>query len=307
MVILINPNACAGKASEKWNKIKRSLNKKICSAEIITLNGAGSKSVVENCINKGETEFVAAGGDGTINHLLNDIVSSATDQLEYIKLGAIGLGSSNDFHKPFDKNNGVNGIHCKINFKNIEKQDLCRLSWEDENGLFKSRFFLLNSSIGITAEANLLFNKPDRMLRFLKRKNTNTAIIYAALKTIFTYKNRKVKICTGGAEKQVSVTNLGIVKSPHFSGNFCYDSSYEPGNGKYNVHLIEGMPLFRLLTILYRLTKKRFSGYPGTSSCLTDKIAIKSNKTFAVEFDGEVIETKKAVYSIIPRAVNICK
>lgn len=307
MVILLNPNACQGKANEKCNKIKGLLNEKISSAEIITLNGIGSKAVVENYINKGETEFVAAGGDGTVNHLLNDIVNSAYGQLKYLKLGAIGLGSSNDFHKPFNKNDNVNGIYCKINFKNTRIHDLCKVSYEDENGSLKSRFFLLNSGIGITAEANLLFNKPDRILRFLKRRNTNTAIIYAALKTIFTYRNRKVKINAGNGERYILLTNLGIIKSPHFSGNFCYDSEYEPGNGKYNVHLCECMSFFRILLTLYRLVRKRFSGYPGTSSCMTNEITIESDKTLAVEFDGEVIETKKVVYSIIPKAINICQ
>jgi len=306
MVILINPKACAGKANEKWNKINGLLDEKISSAKIITLNGIGSKAVVENYINKGETEFIAAGGDGTVNHLLNDIINSAKSQLKYIKLGAIGLGSSNDFHKPFN-NNKVNGVHYKINFKNAKLQDLCCVLYEDINGFFKSRYFLLNSSIGITAEANLLFNKPDRILRFLKRRNTNTAIIYAALKTIFTYRNRKVKISTGNTKKHVSVTNLGIVKSPHFSGNFCYDSDYESGNGMYNVHLCEDMSLLRTILTLYRLAGKRFSGYPGTLSCMADEVTIESDKTFAVEFDGEVIETKKAVYSIIPKAINICQ
>jgi diacylglycerol kinase (ATP) len=306
MLVLVNPNACQGKAVEKWEGIKKLVDKKAVPSECIRLNGKKSVDIIANYINKGETEFVAAGGDGTINNMLNDIVNSANGELKNIKLGAIGLGSSNDFHKPFDEGEKVNGVYCKIDFSKIRLQDICKITYVDEDGKSVTKCFLLNSGIGLTADANMLFNKPDKVLSFLKKKNTDIAIIYAALKTIFTYRNKKVRITAGNVTKNVNLTNIGIVKNPNFSGNFCYDSEYKPDSGMYNVHYCENMTLPRILLTLYRLSRKKFSGYRGTTSFETDNITIESDENIAVEFDGEVIYTKKVTYSVLPVKIKIC-
>jgi len=304
MVIFLNPKACGGKAAVKWNRITDSLPEGVTSAKVVLADGF--KTGIKNCIREGETEFIAAGGDGTVNHLLNDIINFSYGRLRNIKLGAIGLGSSNDFHKPFNHNEEVNGVYCKVNFDNSIPRDLCKISYEDDKGSVLTRFFILNSGIGITAEANFLFNKPDKLLSFLKRRNTSLAIIYTALKTIMTYRNKSVKIRIGNLVKEIKLTNLGIVKSPHFSGNFCYDSEFEAANGKFNIHICEYMSMTGILLTLYRLSKKKFSGYPKTFTCAGDRISVESDIKFAVEFDGEVVETKKAVYSIIPRKLEVC-
>jgi diacylglycerol kinase (ATP) len=306
MLVLVNPNACQGKAVEKWEGIKKLVDKKAMQSDCVRLNGKKSVDIIAKYIKKGETEFVAAGGDGTINNMLNDIVNSANGQLKNIKLGAIGLGSSNDFHKPLDESEKVNGVYCKIDFSKIRLQDVCKITYEDEQGKNVTKCFLLNSGIGLTADANMLFNNPDKPLAYLKKKNTDVAIIYAALKTVLTYRNKKVRITTGNVTKSVNLTNIGIVKNPNFSGNFCYDSEYKPDSGKYNVHYCENMSLPQILLTLYRLSKRKFSGYPNTVSYETDHITIESDGKFAVEFDGEVIYTKKVSYSVLPVKIKIC-
>jgi diacylglycerol kinase (ATP) len=306
MLVLVNPNACQGKAVEKWEGIKKLVDKKAVPSDCVRLNGKKSVDIISKYIKKGETEFVAAGGDGTVNNMLNDIVNSANGQLKNIKIGAIGLGSSNDFHKPLDESEKVNGVYCKIDFSKIRLQDVCKIIYEDENGKSISKCFLLNSGIGLTADANMLFNNPDKVLAYLKKKNTGIAIIYAALKTVLTYRNKKVRITAGNVTKSVNLTNIGIVKNPNFSGNFCYDSECKPDSGKYNVHYCENMSLPRILLTLYRLSKRKFSGYRNTVSYETDHITIESDGKFAVEFDGEVIYTRKVSYSVLPVKIKIC-
>lgn len=306
MLVLVNPAACQGKAVKKWEGVSKLVDRKAVPSGCIKLNGRKSSEIIAEYINKGETEFIAAGGDGTINNMLNDIVDNSNGHLSNMKIGAIGLGSSNDFHKPFSVSEKINGIYCKIDFNKIQLQDVCKIIYEDANGKSVSKCFLLNSGIGITADANMLFNKPDKILALLKKKSTNLAIIYAALKTIITYKNKSVNVKTGNVTRKLNATNIGIVKNPNFSGNFCYDSEYKPDSGKFCVHYCENMCLSRIMLTLYRLSRKKFSGYKKTTSFETDNITVESDNQFAVEFDGEVIYTRHANYSMLPVKVKVC-
>ena len=241
MLILLNPSACEGNAIKKWEKIKDDLFLKYGKADIITVNGTATKNEIKKYIERGETDFIAAGGDGTINHLLNDIVRLTNGNLKDIRIGAIGLGSSNDFHKPYNRDRLVGQVYCRMDFNNTIKHDLCKVIYEDENHNTYSKYFVLNSSIGITAKANFLFNRPDRILSYLKRKNTNIAILYAAIKTILTFKNIKVYVNSKEYSREIKLTNMGIVKNPNFSGSFCYDTEYNSGNGTFWIHICENM------------------------------------------------------------------
>src|SRR5512141_1510213 len=101
MLIFFNPAAGGGRALNRWDKIAprvASLNR----IQLQLLDGhADALQVLINAVERGETEIVAAGGDGTVNAVLNLLMNPLLrDKLDSLAFGAIGLGSSNDFHKP---------------------------------------------------------------------------------------------------------------------------------------------------------------------------------------------------------------
>jgi diacylglycerol kinase family enzyme len=307
--IIVNPLASGGEALQKWQRIEGKVYERLRAATQLVMNrNTNLKELVGNKLREDVTEFVAAGGDGTVNSLLCAIMECASsDILPRVKIGAIGLGSSNDFHKPFRAGKYINGIPCKIDFDSSSRRDVGLVEFEGDKGSTHTRYWLVNASIGITAEANLFFNRPNDMLRFLKRRFTGGAILYAALGTIARYRNKKMQIRIDRREQiQTDVTNLGVVKSPHFSGNFCYDSPYRPDSGYFDVHLCERMTRPRTLVTLWKLSQAKFSGLPRTQSWVSTDIALRADKPFALEFDGEVVETCHATFSLNHKSLQVC-
>jgi diacylglycerol kinase family enzyme len=167
---------------------------------------------------------------------------------------------------------------------------------------------LLNASCGITAQANWLFNHPDRLLHFLKKTCTALAILYAAIKTILTFKG--IYLEYGADRKHLrfrKISNIAFMKSPYCSGSFCYDAPYHPDNGRFWVHTCLETHRLRLLKILACLTRHRFMGSPGTESFETTRFVLKSNNPFALEMDGEVVQVLEAHFAVLPRAIRVCQ
>jgi len=306
MVVLVNKNSGGGTALEKWTSIYKQLGLNGSTESFfIGVNGSTDKLILDS-IKKGKTDFVIAGGDGSINYFLNSCIRLLKqDELKQIKIGAVGIGSSNDFHKPFNSNNTNGNVSYKINFKDAVKRDVGCIQYQSEGKILK-KFFLINASIGITAEGNNFFNNPDFILRYLKKLNTQSAITYAIIKNIFTYKNFKVTIGGSNESFTANISNLGILKSPFFTGKLRYQSDPLPDNGLFDVHLYESLSKVKFLQLLYNLSKGKSDNSLKKKFWRTNRIKISSEKEFAVEFDGEVITTNCAEFSVIPELIKVC-
>ena len=307
MQVILNNKACGGAALKKWERVNESLKLNNGSTEtfLVGNNGSSNEFIVDS-LNKGRINFVIAGGDGTLNHVLNDIINLAEPEiLSKVKIGAVGIGSSNDFHKPFQSRNTVNRVPYKLNFTDAFHRDVGYLQFEKEGKLCK-KYFLINASIGITAEGNNFFNNPDSILRFLKKFNTQSAITYAVLKNIFTYKNFFAEIRSNNEISGTYISNIGIIKCPFFSGKLRYQSTPLLNNGLFDIHLYQSLKKWRLLDLFYSLGNGICDNSFNKKFWRTNRLKITSQKEFAVEFDGEVITTKSVEFSVIPRLIKVC-
>jgi diacylglycerol kinase family enzyme len=249
-----------------------------------------------NCI-------ISAGGDGSIHVILNAVIACLGEHAEKIHLGAIGLGSSNDFLKPF--NQFIAGIPVKIGMDQIMAADIGKVRYIDEKRESHTRYFIVNSSIGVTAEANLLFNRGDFFISRMKNRAIGSTILYSALKTILTYHNQPVEISYNGVNRKVEITNVSVVKNPNVSGNFRYDQDIKPNDGYLGLNYSFGLNKWELLRSLYDLSRGRFSGKAKRCSVLTTGIKISADHPLALETDGEVTFAKTMEFSIIPAAINL--
>ena len=306
MIVVLNKNSSGGTALRKWESVFKllQLNGSI-ETFIVGRNGSLDKFIIDS-VNKGKTDFVIAGGDGSINYFLNRCINLLEPEIiKQIKLGAVGIGSSNDFHKPFRDKNILQTIPYKINFKESVKRDVGCIQYESD-GKYIKKYFLINASLGITAEGNNFFNNPDFILRFLKKTSTQTAIIYTILKNILTYKNFKIKMEVNNESLTTNVSNLGIIKSPFFTGKLRYQSDPLLNDGLFDVHLYSSLSKMKLLKLFYKLSGGKSDISLNKIFWRTDRIKISSDKEIAVEFDGEVITTKFAEFSVIPELIKVC-
>jgi diacylglycerol kinase (ATP) len=312
MLILVNPKAAGSTALRKWEKVSWRLLRSLEHPRVQILDGAASTGEqVREALLGGERDFIAAGGDGTLNVLLNAMLEHATEeQLPQLRIGAVGIGSSNDFHKPVTGSNLIDGIPCRVDLTRATPRDVGRLTWR-EGGTLSKKYFLSNASIGVTAEANSFFNNPDRLLGALKACSTPAAILYAALRTILRHRAQRCALwspATGGVTTGCS--NLAILKSPYISGSLRFDSPALYDSGLFSVYLASDMTTFDLL----RLLRSLGAGRNGDSSPAlrkvrswnTPSLLIRSEHPFTVEYDGEILRASEAEFSVLPCLIKVC-
>jgi diacylglycerol kinase family enzyme len=308
MHLLLNTYAGGGGAKKKWGQIESAVQKNINEVKIINLdNSVDMSKVIQEAEKNDDKDFIIAGGDGTINLFINDLINSTNAQkIKKYRIGAIGIGSSNDFHKPVRSENLLNGIPTKIDFNSCEQRDVCMIKYKVGSDFFH-KYFVLNASIGVTADANNLFNNPDAVLKFLKKHFTGLAILYAVLRTILSYRNFEAKIIFDFYETySFKISNLSIIKNPNISGDLSYPGEVNYQNGLYDIYLTHSMNKLDLINLLKSLSKKVFPKNEKTKYCKTSKLKVTSKNKFLIEYDGETISTNYAEFSILNKYLNIC-
>lgn len=308
MLVLINPNAGGGQALRKWRSVEPILRSVNPSFNEYILDGSvEAESTIAQALEDGETEFVAGGGDGTVNRILNTLLAlTDKSQIQNISLGAIGLGSSNDFHKPIRQTRLIEGIPVSMDFAAAASRDIGCITYDDGQS-YKTKYFLVNASAGVTAEANKFFNSPDKILRRLKRFHVSSAILYAATKTILYYNNIHAWVLSPETGlKAVDLSNLGVVKNPHFSGSLHYPTPADYSSGRFSVHLAHGFRRLALFSLLSNLARGRFDEGEKSCSWSTNALDVFADRPFAFECDGEILTTTRAHFSVLPKHLKVC-
>jgi diacylglycerol kinase family enzyme len=144
-------------------------------------------------------------------------------------------------------------------------------------------------------------------MSFVKRRWVDGAIMVTALRTFVDYRNFPIRISLDGAEpRELQLTNLGVVKNVHFSGQMRYDQPQASDDGLFGVHLAERLSRGEMLRTLNALGSGRFTGLPKTSSYQATRVALEADKPFALETDGEVIRARAAELTVLPRELLVC-
>jgi len=302
--VLINYSANYHTGKKKWLRIRDEITSQLPGNTIyipyeIPFN-------TKECLNtlirdEGVRCIISAGGDGSINNILNGLVEITGERSNEYCLGAIGLGSSNDFLKPVTTE--IRGIPVKIHPDNYILSDIGKVTYMNENNEAGSRLFIINASIGITADANLLFNQGDLFIRNMKSRFVGLTILYTALKTLASYRNKEVTIRDNGKSEKLRVANVSITKSPYISGSFHYDHCPARDSGQLGFHCSGDMTRWEIIKTLRDLSKGKYSGVEKRETVYLENIRISSDLSIALETDGEVQLGREFAFSIIPGAI----
>ena len=98
MLVIVNSRADGGRAAARWERIRPLMLARLGPfQECVAPDRERVRLSIEDALSRGERQFVAAGGDGTVNLVMTDLVEAASPEaLAEVTIGAVGLGSSND-------------------------------------------------------------------------------------------------------------------------------------------------------------------------------------------------------------------
>lgn len=317
--IILNPFAQAGNSGKIFDVFKTSdvfYNLSMHEAKIFNCSHFQNLSQLKNelilwlkDLSKNQNaNIVSIGGDGLFHLILNAVMNLPEEKKMAITLGAIGAGSSNDLHKPYkiQGRGEYKKIPYRLDFGHRKLFDVGVV--EFTSPIAFKEYFAINVSLGATALGNWFFNHPDKMLAKLKKSSPSAAITYATFWALKNFKPQKLKIEYSGKELVVPVTNLGLIKNPHFTGSLVYPKAPMVDDGLLHLYIAHTLNFFEMLSLTIDLSKGKFKESSKLLHDVVAKVNIESadDKELILELDGEIFQTKTASISVKKQGVWLC-
>jgi diacylglycerol kinase (ATP) len=302
-LVVLNPAARHGTASARFEAVAPLLRRRFEIVVVATDPEGRWRGELEDAVRDGVPLVLAAGGDGTVGAVASALL--ACPNACGVALGAVGLGSSNDFHKPFAT--VAAGVPLRIDLAAARPRDVGRALFSRNGEPPVERAFLVSASLGVTARANALFNeKKGGPFSWLKRRFVDGAVFYAALATLVRHADVSGVIRLAGEEGTFSISNLSILKTPYLSGCLRFDTPVAPDSGLLAVNLCHGMGRGALVATLLALARGRFRGRAQTRHWLTRRVEVELAQAAPLELDGELVTARRVAFAVLPRRILTC-
>ncbi len=299
-LVLLNPAARHGRAGRLWERVRPEVERLFAPA-VVPLDAAATyRDRVASALGAGTRVFIAAGGDGTVHALAEAIASGrGSVPLSGIALGAVGLGSSNDFLKPFGRR--LAGVPVRLDVDGAARRDLGRVRWLDPEGRGHESVLVASASAGVVADGNALFSAGR-----LGRLVPSLAIAWATARALARNRGARLSLRPGGAAAPTYLAFLSVLKTPWLSGCLRFDVPVAPDDGSFAVAVCEATSRHRLLGVLAGLVRGRFAGRAGTRVFRTAALELEADAPFALELDGEVVAARRAAFDLFPEGLLAC-
>lgn len=302
-VLVLNPAARHGTARRRFAAVSEMLQREFDLRIVETDLDGRWRDRLASEVGTGVPLVIAAGGDGTVGAVAAAILDCPP--ASRVALGAVGLGSSNDFHKPFTRVHG--GVPLRVDVGGARPRDVARARFSCNGEAPRERVFLVSASMGVTAWANARFNEGrGTLLSLLKRRWVDGAVVDAALSGVLRHSNLLGLVRLDGEEHRVAISNLSVLKTPFLSGCLRYDTPVAPDSGLLAVNLCHGMDRVALVRVLLGLIRGHFAGRSRTCSWTTREVEVELAEPAPLELDGEVTEARHIRFDVLPRRILAC-
>lgn len=289
--VIFNPKA-RGQKAEGLKKLLENVTGS-CHQKPTTFAGE-ARRLAETAVVEGYDTIVAAGGDGTINEVLNGIID-APQGLEKVRLGVLPLGTMNVFARELKISSGIKSA-WNIILEGVETAiDLpCVTYWR--GGTPVTRSFAQLAGAGLDSRAVELVSWE------LKKKIGALAYVVAGLKALAS-KQSRILVTMDGTTLLGEMVLIGNGRL--YGGNFILFPRADLRDGHLDVCVFPKINWQILARAGLGMATNRLHQLCGVQEFRTTSVMLSSTDPTSLQLDGETVGVLPATFSIGPKKLRV--
>ncbi len=271
--ILLNPVAGKKKALKNLAKVEKVLTAKNIPYEVHKTSDVHDGTAIAKALTeKGETNLIVLGGDGTLHEVLNGIVDPTA-----CRLGLIPSGTGNDFA-------GKAGLPL-----DAEKALEIILAGET-----KPTDYLVVGGVRCMNVGGMGMDV-DVLERCKKGKlKGKIKYLLSLIRSLFAFKGLPVSIESDGVKEKHDALIAAACNGTQFGGGITICPTAEIDDGKMNVVIVDCIGgKIKIIKAFLQLMKGRILQYPLTTHFLCERVTFTPDTPCTLQLDGELYEDVK--------------
>ena len=293
--IIINPTSGNGAAVKKWNKIKAYLAQfNVSFVHSFSSYSKHEEILVAEALKIGHRKIISVGGDGTLHHIINGIMTQKNAAISEIIVAVIPIGTGNDWVKTYKIPKNIKEAVSIISKENSEIQDIGLLELSNT----KERVYF-NNLAGLGFDGFVVKNverfKKFGALSYLLGSITGF-LHYKKISLEIEFNNKTI-------HTKCLLTLIGICN--YSGGGMRLTKNTNPKDGLFDISIAKNFTLFTILLNILKFYNGSIVKHKEVDTYKTSNITIKTNdKNAFVQADGELLGQGGFKAQIIPQSIR---
>lgn len=287
---IVNPSA--GRGRSPFENVRSATSSAGIEAHFHeTTSAEDLRNVATTAVREGSTRFVAVGGDGTAN-LMVDAVLKACDPDQRPMFAVITAGSGSDFVRTF----GRGGEDPAVGVNRLLDPQLYPIDVGVIEGSFGRRYFLNAANVGVAAASVATAARIPKVLGSAK---------YAAAfwMTLGRFSSADVEVSIGRHQFTGSAINVVVANGQFFGGGLNVAPRASMIDHELDVQVFSG-PRRNAFVIMPRLLLGSHLTHTAVRRYVGNDISIACPSDWPVEADGELLGRGPVSISVVEGAID---
>lgn len=255
----------------------------------VTRASGDAKKFARHAARKRCDYIVAAGGDGTVNEVVNGVAPRAKN----ITLGILPLGTGNDFARAIGLPAAVEDNIDILLSRKTKSIDLVRVKSD------ATRYFVNVSAGGFSGLVD------EKLTPKIKRTWGPLAYLRgaaAALPKLHAYETRVT--FDDNERLAIDLYNVVVGNGRFIAGGLPIAPDADPSDGWLDIILVPKRPVREMALVVAEIVLGKHLSSNAIIFRRARKIAVRSRPGMWFNVDGELVGNAPAAFQIIPRALN---
>lgn len=292
--IILNPYAKRWQAQAQIPTVEAACQAAELDYELsITERPGHGIALAEQAVTEGFDAVVAAGGDGTINEVVNGLLRASNGR-PTIPFGILPLGTANDFHLMAGLPAGLEASTQVIASGRTRQVDAGMVS----DGV-KRHYFINNSAVAMEPMVTLENIKMTRL-------SGEVRYLVALARAIARLKAWQMRITWDDGGYEGPAYLLSVCNSQR-TGGFSMAPGATIDDGRFNFVFAPEVPKRTVLAVLVRLLQGKHIYHAAVTYGETTRLSLESQPGTPIHADGEIVSESAATvhYEILPGIVTL--
>jgi diacylglycerol kinase (ATP) len=301
IAFIVNPHSANGTTGKAWPSLSAKARERLgpCTTYVTTAPGE-AEGLTQSAVKAGAEVVVCVGGDGTLNEVVNGLMTQRDPPGADTLLGVIPCGTGCDFSRSAALPRDPEAALETIGGQRHRSMDVGLLTYRDSSGQLTRRYFINITSFGLGGEVDERVNRTSKVFGgFL-------SFIWATLISILTYEKKRVRLRVDDHfDEEVTCLNVAVANGQYHGGGMWVAPDALLDDGLFDVTVIGNLNLSEVFWHLPKLYSGRISRMRKVTMLSGRHVEADSDQKVLLDMDGEQPGALPVTLDVVPSALRL--